>query len=587
MKQFRKAFFSFAEREIGDFLKSQDVPSAIVFNEEKFYWSLRNLPISEAAKHMLIVGTTGSGKTTAIDLFLQSIAPRFRDEKKPEQLIFFDGKNEAVPLLSSLGYKPDDPDVWILNPCDNRSAVWDIARDARSPLLARNIASLLIPEEPNSTAPFFANASRDLVYAVLLGLSEIDSKGADEKPPWNLRDLLCALDSEENIRKVASHHPRGLRIVSNILNDAQHSMGVISHVSTKIAKFEQVAALWHTLSRDRFFRISEFLDRPGVLIIGDDPKLRESLWPLTALLLKALGEEILRRPNTKKPDTPRHWFVLDEFRAMEKVDFVYELLNRGRSKGVSVLIGAQSVSGIKDVYGDFRANDILGLCSTKCFLRVGDPGTDEWIRDFLGEDRNFRPTYSETYGGNDGGSSQCQQKEEDRGIFVKGYFTNLPMPGSTNRYLMVSDVPLLGQTMITEMPLSLVQSWRTPRDQTPAVEPRDAMDEHLWPWIPAEEAFFTRPQRDRADGSGVETKSAEGGATSPKGEEAPDSVQKTEGGETPNNSGVPSKTTPPESEDKKEEPGGAAPPQAGPLAPPPSEPVNPTDLPKKGKNKND
>ena len=74
--------------------------------------------------------------------------------------------------------------------------------------------------------------------------------------------------------------------------------------------------------------------------MDNDPVLKESIWPINALLLKALTQEILRGPNSSQP---RHWFVLDEFRAMENVDCVHDLLNRGRSKGASVLLGIQSI----------------------------------------------------------------------------------------------------------------------------------------------------------------------------------------------------------------------------------------------------
>jgi type IV secretory pathway TraG/TraD family ATPase VirD4 len=82
-----------------------------------------------------------------------------------------------------------------------------------------------------------------------------------------------------------------------------------------------------------------------VLVLGDDPALRDSLWPINALLLKALSQEILRRPNC---DYPRHWFVLDEIPAMEKVDYLPDLLRRGRSKGASVLLGMHSLESISD-----------------------------------------------------------------------------------------------------------------------------------------------------------------------------------------------------------------------------------------------
>ena len=77
-------------------------PCAVKFNEDLIYWAMRNLPVREAVKHFLICGAIGTGKTTTIDLFLQSIKERFRPGRaKPEQLVIFDAKSEIVPKLSA------------------------------------------------------------------------------------------------------------------------------------------------------------------------------------------------------------------------------------------------------------------------------------------------------------------------------------------------------------------------------------------------------------------------------------------------------------------------------------------------------
>ena len=90
-------------------------PCAIQFDEDSIFWAMRNLPAEEATKHLLACGMTGSGKSIAIQLFLQSIAPRFRvGAPRPEQLILFDGKCDAVSMLASLGIRPEHSNVWIL-----------------------------------------------------------------------------------------------------------------------------------------------------------------------------------------------------------------------------------------------------------------------------------------------------------------------------------------------------------------------------------------------------------------------------------------------------------------------------------------
>ena len=84
-----------------------------------------------------------------------------------------------------------------------------------------------------------------------------------------------------------------------------HSFGVLSSLGTKMVRFESVAALWNTAPSARKFTIEKFLAAPGVLVLGNDPVLRDSIWPINALLLKALTQEILRRPSLVGADVRR------------------------------------------------------------------------------------------------------------------------------------------------------------------------------------------------------------------------------------------------------------------------------------------
>ena len=83
-------------------------------------------------------------------------------------------------------------------------------------------------------------------------------------------------------------------IAARMIDDEKHFPGVLTHIATKIGPFEQVAALWESNKNSRRFSIKKFLDEPGVLILGHDEVLKDSLNPLNAILLKALSQEILK-----------------------------------------------------------------------------------------------------------------------------------------------------------------------------------------------------------------------------------------------------------------------------------------------------
>lgn len=476
----------------------QRSPCACFFNEDFVYWAMRNLPITEAPKHFAILGAVGSGKTTAIDLFLQSIAPRFRSTREsPEQLIVFDAKCDILPTLAGLGLRPDDENVWILNPFDARSAVWNLASAARGRGMPRYIANMLVPSEPRSSSPFFASAAQDLTTYVIQALNR--HWGAR----WSFRDLLCALESVKHIRAVTAGCPRIDRLAAAILDDDKHAFGVLSTLSTKISRFEEVAASWYHRPDARQFSVSEFLRRPGVLVLGHDPVLKESLAPINAILLKALSDEILHGPNTHRP---RQWFVLDEFRAMDHVEAIHELLNRGRSKGASVLIGLQSIDGLIDVYGEHRAEDILSACAHKMFLRAGGPKTAEWAEKYFAKLRRTETVVTETYGGSGGPTTAYQHGLQDRPALLDGFFDSLPYTGPGKPYKAVCDVAWLNQVIIVERRFDELHRMRQPADANvlPFDPHADTVDQTIPSWTPEERELYAgkpaaepQPQKEK------------------------------------------------------------------------------------------
>jgi len=494
-------------------------PSAVEFDDDYVFWAMRDIPVKEAATHFLICGSSGSGKTTTIQLFLQSIASRFREGRNPpEQLILYDAKCDLIPILAALDLRPEHENVWILNPFDARTASWNLSASMSTPGMGRYLATLLVPEEKNTTAPYFSNAARELACAVIDALNFIRRTApADDPKDWTFRDLLCAMDSTERIAAITGRYPPAERDARPYLNDDKHIGGVFSTLASKLARFKHVAALWHSKPDARPFSVSEFLAKPGVLILGSDPVLNESLWPINAILLRALANEILRGPETR---TPRHWFVLDEFRAMRRVDCIHELLNLGRSKGASVLIGLQSIDGLIEVYGEQVAEDILSNCANKTFLRAGGPKTAEWAEKFFSKIRHTEQTVTESWGSGPQGNSysySIQQQLQDRSLFVPSVFLNIPFPMVGGDYVAISDVPCANTTFITERSFDEILSWSKKPADAKAIDRRiDPNEETLWPWNADEELKFIPGMPSGGDGDSQKGKSSKPSSKSTK-----------------------------------------------------------------------
>ena len=465
------------------------IPSAVSFNRDFFFWNMRNIPISEAVKSMMICGAPGAGKTISIQCFLQSIAERLLIEG-PEacRLIMFDGKCDAVPMLASMGLTPESERVWILNPFDKRSAICSLADAAREPAYIRYMGKAMIPDDKNASAPFWNLAAQQLAQAGVISLNAI------KQGDWTLRDLLCALSSRENILGVSARDDRASETAKQILNDDKHSDGVIASLWTKLARFEETAALWETVIQKKVFSVEKFLSGGGVLILGNDPVLNESIQPINQLILKMVTDAVLRGPETRQV---KHFFVFDEFPALGKVDFIGRLLSEGRSKGASVLIGTQSVESLVNLYGEALTDVILGQCAHKMFLRAGSARTAEWAEKHFGKIRHMETTYSETYQHGEV-SRGFQHGLKERSLFLASVFLDIPFPVQGGIYHSINDVPSLESTFVTRRPFDEVLSWLKPRTDVPAIERRtDPKDQVVRPWSEEEKKSFLGVEKEK------------------------------------------------------------------------------------------
>ena len=480
----------------GQDLKMEDLqpaqpPKSISFREDSFFWAFCWLPIVEALKGLFLCGCIGSGKTSIIQLLLQSIAARFLPSRaRAENLIILDVKCELLPLLAALGLKPNHKNFWILNPFDKRGAILSIAEATKVPAMIRYVAGLLVPRELHSTAPYFSDAARELIIAVILALNLIKGRF------WTLRDLLCALDSREHIVGLTRRHPRAKIRAERILNDEKHSDGVLSTLGTKLGDYETIAALSATGRSRKPFTMDRFFGEPGVLVLGSDPFFKASLAPIVDTTVTTASNYLLRQPET---DVTKAWFVLDEGRTLDKAESIKNLANYGRSKGVCVVLTAQSIEGLIEIYGEPATNDLLSHLTNKTFLRAGGVQTAEWAERYFGKVRSWEPSYSRTQNPHSSDSFGTTFALQDRPILLSSVFLDMPLPGPGRPFCAVSDMPYYGGPILSERPFEQVLSWRTrPATDVPAIIRRTKLEEQtLQPW--------TKEEEDQFCGQGPET----------------------------------------------------------------------------------
>jgi hypothetical protein len=114
------------------------------------------LPNRLETRHMAMIGTTGSGKTTALRQLLDGI------EARGEAALVYDTSGEFVAHY----YRPERGDI-ILNPFDARCAFWSPFDEIAHPADADRIAHQLITETGQNDRDVWLETSRILVANVL------------------------------------------------------------------------------------------------------------------------------------------------------------------------------------------------------------------------------------------------------------------------------------------------------------------------------------------------------------------------------------------------------------------------------------
>lgn len=157
-------------------------------------------------------------------------------------------------------------------------------------------------------------------------------------------------------------------------------------------------------------------------MLGCDERVRWALDALNRILFKRLSDLLLAQGDTSESRT---LLVLDEARELGRLDGLSALLTRGRSRGATVCLGFQDIEGLRKVYGDQVANELVGQCANKALLRIESPETARWASNVLGEYEQFINLVSHTTS-RQGPSRTVNEQIMKRDTALPSEFMNLP-----------------------------------------------------------------------------------------------------------------------------------------------------------------
>lgn len=417
--------------------KQGEQDDEIVIGAEKKSKALEIITTSQL--HALIVGTTGSGKTTGfVD---QNIAILGRSKGKPSMLIA-DPKKELYEKhseqLKSEGYTISTLDLrepyssarW--NPMQvlirrirqvkelqtnlkekdgkyyGAGEMFLSYKDARTRVqelkdeIFENTMDLVYTLCPiqNKDQPTWEEGARNLIFGLVLAFCEDVISGKMEEKQLQLFNVY------HNITKYCSEDTTALKkyllegrdeyskvrgLVNTVLITSDKTLtSYLSEVNAYIQQLSDDGILSMTSEND--IDIVNMDEKPNAIfvIVPDERFTRHRF---VTLFITQTYKELVEKANLnlrrKETETAilkrRAYFILDEFGNLPKLENIEGMVTVGRSRGIRYLFVLQSFSQLTAKYGKDIGDIIKTNCNVKIFIGSDDPDTRREFSELCGQ----------------------------------------------------------------------------------------------------------------------------------------------------------------------------------------------------------
>jgi type IV secretory pathway TraG/TraD family ATPase VirD4 len=320
------------------------------------------IPQADETKHFKLIGTTGTGKSTAIRELLGCAIAR---------------GDRAVFADPDAGYLEHFYDRYrgdiVLNPFEPQSAKWNWFAEIENSFDVEQLARGLIPDSDDPAAREWRGYARTFLAAVLRRCRFSGACRAGEL--WHLLNVASA----DELRPIVAGTP-----AQPFLDpDNARMFGSIRSVTgSAIAAFEYIER-----QRGGLFSVREWVKArasPGMLFIPYRAGQIAALRSLIATWMHlAIFEAMSQAPRVDQ----KLWFVVDELDALGAIDGLKDALARLRKFGCRCVLGFQSAAQVSSTYGG-EAQTIVENCGTTLILRCSSSengGTSQFASRLIGD----------------------------------------------------------------------------------------------------------------------------------------------------------------------------------------------------------
>ncbi len=355
---------------------------------------LENLPLikDKETSHILVTGTTGSGKTNAFHILLSQIRQR------GDRAIVLDVTGDYVSR-----YYNENTDI-ILNPLDTRSETWHPWADCHLDSHYDVFAEAMIQPKDGSRDPFWDNASRAVLKTTLRKYAAHKNTNVQKLYTF----LLSSTDGEfedffrgtEAATFAFKNNEKTTHSIRSVLSSQIESLRQLEPTKESFSIRNWVMNPLSLICSDKG-QGDSMVCKPnpqkieGWLFITARPDQRETLRPLISAWMDIALNALMVLPENRER---RLWFVMDELAALQKLPRLQAGLAESRKYGGCLLVGFQSKPQLEEIYGRNASDAVLDLFNTKVFFRCTEPSTQQWISKVLGDKEEAEPQENISFG---------------------------------------------------------------------------------------------------------------------------------------------------------------------------------------------
>jgi hypothetical protein len=410
-----------------------------------------SIPLVDETKHFKIIGTTGTGKSTAIHEILSAALSR------GDRAVIADPDGGYLNRY----YDPERGDV-ILNPFDPDARKWDLFGEITEDYDIDQLALALIPDSGDE-ARVWNEYARTLLSEVIRQLkctktcndrelSRILNKADDD-------ELRAMLEGTTAARFFKQGNEKMLASTQAVLASAVR----VFEYTTKHEARPLSARAWV-----REGRAGLGAGRGGVLFL---PYKAVEIAALRRLISAWMRLSIFEAMNCEEGDQ-RLWFIVDELDALGEIDGLKDALARLRKFGGRCVMGFQSIAQVSGLYGKGTAETIVENCGNTLILRCSASergGTSEFASKLIGQREVMHTTLSITR--RSGEWRSATSKSEQLRIEPAVMASEIERLPDLTGYLKIASVPDWQMATLTVERDVIVPPARARARQVPATAP--------------------------------------------------------------------------------------------------------------------